>query len=83
MDGFFGKNAISLFFFCISFYIPQKNGHKLAKLLKTQYDAVSELAVTLYVSVEAVFSLSRFCFRGQASPVSRLDILNTLNGIFF
>jgi hypothetical protein len=44
--GFFGKNAI---FFCFLLFIPifcKKNGHKLAKSLKTQYDGASELAVT-------------------------------------
>ena len=62
--GFFGKNCI---FFIILAFIPiffKKNGHKLAKSLKTQYDGTSELAVTHLVSVETVISLLRFCFKG-------------------
>jgi hypothetical protein len=45
--GFFGKNVISLYFFVFLSIFRKKNGHKLAKSLKTQYDAMSELAVTL------------------------------------
>jgi hypothetical protein len=44
--GFFGKNAIFFFFLPFIPIFCKKNGHKLAKSLKTQYDGKSELAVT-------------------------------------
>jgi hypothetical protein len=62
--GFFGKNAIFFFFLPFIPIFCKKNGHKLAKSLKTQYDGTSELAVTLLVSVETVISLLRFCCKG-------------------
>jgi hypothetical protein len=42
----------------------KKNGLKLAKSIKTQYDTESELAVTHLVSVETVRSLLLFSFKG-------------------
>ena len=44
--GFFGKNGTFLYFFAFMPIFCKKNGHKLAKSLKTQYDVASELAVT-------------------------------------
>lgn len=58
------NTAVFVFLMDLMSVFNKKNGLKLAKSIKTQYDTESELAVTHLVSVETVRSLLLFSFKG-------------------